>query len=181
MTLATKRLPSPAASSVDLIGPAEITTSCYHAEGWDNISAIDFKLADATNTIFVGRYVKAENKVYVEDPANPGTFLPPGTPGSGSPIETANVILDVPHMPQPSVAISTSSVLDIKWILYFKPPTFNKDYVQSINIRYNSPPGTSSGAAGELRTPQQVIIETGFFRVGALSVGQRVMLPVIRR
>jgi hypothetical protein len=66
--------------------------------------------------------------------------------------------------------------------LYFKPPTFNKDYTQSINIVYKSSASVSSSAADKLRgAPQQTSVETGFFRVGTASVGQRVMLPVIRR
>jgi hypothetical protein len=125
----------------------------------------------------LGKYVAAENKFYVEDPAHPGTFLPPSTPGSGEQIETANVILDVPRMSafKPGAG---SAVVDMKWVLYFKRPTFFRDYVQSIDIGYSAPPSTRSGA----QPPQQVNIErTGFFSVGTASVGQRVMLPIIKR
>src|SRR5262249_4836752 len=142
LTLTNERLRSPAAPSLDLLGTAELTSSCYHVNGWNNITEIQFKLSDASSTIFLAKYVAAENKVYVEDPDPPGTFLPGITPGSGPPIETANVILDVPHMTifHPGGA---SAVLEVKWPLSFKPPTFLKDYVQSINIGYTLPPAAS--------------------------------------
>ena len=71
-----------------------------------------------------------------------------------------------------------SAVVDMKWVLYFKRPTFLKDYVQSIDIGYAAPPIDSAGA----QSAQQVIIErTGFFRVGAVSIGQRVVLPLVKR
>ncbi len=125
MTLADQRLPSPAVGPSDMFGPAQITTSCYHADGWDDITEIQFQLSDATGTIFLGRYVAAENKVYVENPANPGTFLSPSTPGSGPPIETTNVVLDVPKMSIRSPG-GSSAVLDIDWVLYFKQPTIHE-------------------------------------------------------
>jgi hypothetical protein len=160
-----------------LLGPAEFVTSCDHVNGWDNITDVQFKLSDASSTIFLGKYVASENKFYVEDPAHPGTFLPPSTPGSGEPIETANVILDVPQMSafKPGAG---SAVVDMTWVLYFKRPTFLKDYVQSIDIGYTTPSSARAGA----QPPQQVIIErTGFFSVGTASVGQRVMLPLVKR
>jgi hypothetical protein len=133
-------------------------------------------LSDATSTIFLGKYVAAENKVYVEDPDHPGTFLPGSPPGAGQPIQTKYVILDVPKMRVFSPPDGSSAVVDIVWNLTFKPPTFLNDYVQSIDIAYKSQPAARSSA------PQQGIIErTGFFRVGALSVGNRTLLPLVRR
>jgi len=70
---------------VDRMGPVEITSSCDHANGWEHIDEIQVQLADDAGTIFLGKYVRTEDKVYVEDPDAPGTFLGGETPGAGAP------------------------------------------------------------------------------------------------
>lgn len=137
------------------------TTSCDHVDGWEHIQEIEFKLANEAMTAFHGRYVAADGKVRVEDPNQPGTFLPPVTPGAGVPLTTSLAILDVPQM-RIHAPGGSSAVLDIDWPLSFRMPTMNQDFKQLINIVYDGK-------------------ETGFFEVGAISFDYRVYMPAVKK
>ncbi|MFN8474989.1 MAG: hypothetical protein U0822_22585 [Anaerolineae bacterium] len=155
-----------APDSEHLLGPQVIVTSCDHVNGWDNIQEIQTRLANDTQNAFTGRYVAAENKIYVEDPDNPGTWLggiAPGTPGAT--ITTKNVIL---HVDQVIVEHHGpgSPALDITWVLDFRGPTFLQTYTQLLNIIY----------LDELGAPQP----TDFFAVGSINVvAAQIALPLI--
>jgi hypothetical protein len=138
------------------------TTSCNHVEGWEQIREIQFKLASEEMTAFLGRYVAAENKVYVENPDQPGVFLPPVTPGVDAPLETRYIILNTPAMAVRSHGPG-SAVLDIDWVMSFRPPTMMQDFAQSINIVYDN------GS------------QTGFFQTGVASLDYRTYFPTLRK
>jgi hypothetical protein len=143
------------------VGPATITTTCYHAEGWEHIEEIQFTLTDASQRIFFARYVVSENSVYVEDPEDPGVFLPGVTVGPGSPaITTRYVRLVTSQMSVVNHGIG-SAALDINWVLAFDDETLFQQYTQSLNILYDN------GQA------------TGFFQVGSVFVGQSTFLSII--
>jgi hypothetical protein len=139
------------------------TTSCDHVNGWEHIQEIQFKLANDQHTGFMGRYIAAQNQVFVEDPNNPGqVFLGPFTPGTGSAIATQNVILNVPKMRVVSHG-GGSAVLDVDWVISFRMPTMFRDYKQQINILYDN---------GQ---------QTGFFQTGVASLDYRMYLPTITK
>jgi hypothetical protein len=138
------------------------TTSCNHIEGWEHIQEIQFKLASEEMTAFAGRYVAAENNVYVENPDQPGTFLPPVTPGVDAPLETRYIILNTPAMAVRSHGPG-SAVLDIDWVMSFRPPTMLQDFAQSINIVYDD------GS------------QTGFFQTGVASLDYRTYFPTLHK
>jgi hypothetical protein len=106
--------------------------------------------------------VAAENKVYVENPDQPGVFLPPVTPGVDAPLETRYVILNTPAMAVRSHGPG-SAVLDIDWVMSFRPPTMMQDFAQSINIVYDD------GS------------QTGFFQTGVASLDYRTYFPTSRK
>jgi len=142
--------------------PILFTTSCDHVHGWEHIKEVYFTLANAKMRAFAGKYVAAENRVYVEDPAHPGSFPVGFTPGTGQPIETPFVILNVPNMKIHAHGTG-SPVLDIDWPIVFKETTKFQDFTQSINIVYDD---------GQ---------ETGFFNVGFASLDYRLYLPTVNR
>ncbi len=154
--------PAQALAAVDRLGPAEITSSCDHVDGWEHISEIQFQLADDTGPIFFGKYVAAEDKVYVEDPDHPGTFVGGAKPGVGASIDTKFISLLVPKMQTTNHGIG-SPAFDIKWVIEFKRPTFMRGYNQLLNIVYDNNKST------------------GFVRTGRLFVGSQVFLPALRR
>ncbi|HMN31612.1 MAG TPA: hypothetical protein PKE45_25920, partial [Caldilineaceae bacterium] len=134
-----------------------LTTSCYHAEGWEHIQEIQFKIANDELTAFLGKYVAAEDKLYVANAD--GEFTAPGfTPGSGQQYVTDNVILNTAKT-LPRSHGDHSPVLDIDWVMSFRTPTKNQDLLQQINIVYDD---------GR---------ETGFFQTGLLSFDYRVYMP----
>jgi len=142
--------------------PILFTTSCNHANGWEHIKEVQFKLANANMTAFLGKYVAAENQVYVEVTAQPGAFLGPFTLGAGQPVEGQHVILNVPDMKIHNHGAG-SPALDIDWPIVFKESTKFQDFVQSINIVYDD--GQS----------------TGFFNVGLASLDYRLYLPAVNK
>jgi hypothetical protein len=152
---------TPSQVIIERMGPIAITSSCDHANGWDHIDEIQVKLADDSGAIFFGKYVRTEDKVYVENPDSPGTFLGGETPGAGAPIETSLISLDVPNM-QTTNHGTGSPALEIKWSIFFKRPTFLHSYVQLLNIVYDN--GQS----------------TGFVQTGTVFVGSQVFLPAVR-
>jgi hypothetical protein len=129
--------------------------------GWEHIQEIQFKLSNEDHTAFLRRYVASENKVYVEDPDNPGVFLPGVTPGPGAPsVTTRFVTLEAGRMSITAHGAG-SAALDIRWVLIFQEPALNQQYVQSLNILYDD------GQA------------TGFFDVGRAVGGQELFLPLV--
>lgn len=143
--------------------PLTLTTSCYHVDGWEHIAEIQFKVANEKLTAFSGKYVAAEDNLYVENPDQPGTFLGGVKPGSTTPpIETAIATLYVADM-RVRAHGNSSPVLDIDWIISFKEPTMFQDLKQMINIVYDD------GKA------------TGFFETGVLSFDYRIYMPVVQR
>lgn len=143
--------------------PLTLTTSCDHVNGWEHIREIQFKVANSTLTAFSGKYVAAEDKVYVEDPAHPGTFLGGVKPGSNtSPIATAIATLYVANM-RVHAHGNSSPALDIDWSISFNTQTMFQDLKQMINIVYDD------GQA------------TGFFETGVLSFDYRIYMPAIQR
>ncbi len=143
--------------------PLTLTTSCDHVGGWDHIQEIQFKVANESLTAFSGKYIAAENKVYVEDPEQPGTLLGGLRPGSNvAPLETAIATLYVADMRVRSHG-PNSPALDIDWIISFKEATMFQDLRQMINIVYDD---------GH---------ETGFFETGLLSFDYRIYLPTVAK
>ena len=119
-------------------------------------------MANANLTAFLGKYVAASNKVFVENTAQSGVFLGGFQPGVGQPVETANVTFYVNRIRvRPHGA--GSAVLDIDWVMSFKEPLLFQDVKQMINIVYDD--GQS----------------TGFFETGLLSFDYRAYLPVVTR
>lgn len=141
--------------------PILFTTSCNHANGWEHIKEVQFKLANANMTAFFGKYVAAENQVYVAK-ETPGAFFAGVIPGTGQPVETRYVILNVPDMKIHNHGAG-SPALDIDWFIVFKEATEFQDFDQSINIVYDN--GQS----------------TGFFKVGEASLDYRLYLPAVKK
>ena len=167
---AQKQLPlspdAPDQSANDVIGMTTITSSCDHVNGWDGLAEVRVLLSDEMGTYFHGRYVAAEDKVYLEDPDNPGTWLGGIQIGTGSPIETRHTTLYVDRMTKTSHG-PESAALDIEWVIGFKRPLLGKTLVQSLNLLYN----TESG-----------VEESGPFQVGSLNVAvDQIVLPLISK
>lgn len=154
-------------SANDVIGTATITSSCDHVNGWNNLAEVQVILSDDHGTYFHGRYVAADDKVYLEDPDHPGTWL------GGIPIGTAGGVIDsryatlyVESMTETAHG-PESPALDIQWVIGFKRPLLGKTLVQSLNLVSN----TDSG-------PQ----ESGPFQVGSLNVAvEQIVLPLLSR
>ncbi len=143
--------------------PLTLTTSCDHAQGWEHIQEIQFKIANPQMTAFLGRYVAAEDKVYVANPNQPGVFLGGVRPGTAvAPIDTVHATLYVHRMQVRQHGLG-SPALDIDWVVSFKETTMFLDLKQSINIIYDN--GQS----------------TGFFETGLLSFDYRIYLPTVNR
>lgn len=153
---------SAAAGATFLRSPSvNVTTAAYHANGAGNIEEVWLQLSNATQTVFLARYVVAANQVYVQDPDQPGIFLPAVTPGPGAPnLFTRFVTLETPKM---SVIThgAGSPTLEVQWPLVFEDAAFFQSYDQSIQIVY------SGGQT------------TDFFNVGTVFVGSGVYLPII--
>jgi hypothetical protein len=141
--------------------PVAITTVANHVNGWEHVQEIQFKLVNGDQIVFLARYVRSENKVYVQDPDHPGVFLPGVTPGAGAPSIPGRFVTLV----TPSMSIvnhgAGSAALDIRWMLIFEDATFLQTYTQAINLL--SDDGQS----------------TGFFTVGDLFVGHQSFLPTL--
>lgn len=138
-----------------------LTTAAYHANGATNIEEIWLQLRDETQAAFLARYVVAENKVYVQDPDQPGIFLPAVTPGTGAPnLFTRFVTLEVPKLQVISHGAG-SPTLEVQWPLIFEDAAFFHSYDQAIKVVYNG---------GQT---------TDFFKVGTVFVGSGVYLPII--
>jgi len=148
--------------AINRLGTAEITSSCDHVNGWEHISEIHFKLADDTGAIFFGKYVQDKDKVYVEDPDNPGTFLGGVKPGVGAAIDTKFITLLAPKMQTTNHGVG-SPAFDIKWVIEFKQPTFLHRYTQLLNIVYDTNKST------------------GFIQTGSAFVGNQVFMSTLRR
>ncbi len=155
------------ASAAPDMGPVTLVTTCDHVNGWDNITEIQFKLANDEQTVFVGRYVPQANgtgKIYVQDPAHPDQWLGGETPGNGAtPISTDYVTLRVdqmsitPHGPG-------SPAVDIQWVLTFHQPAQLQEYSQFLDIFY--------------KDEQNNTVSTDFFNVGSIRVATNtIMLP----
>jgi hypothetical protein len=158
-TEALERALQPAAST----RPLTLTTSCDHVHGWKHIQEIQFKIANSQLTAFLGRYVTAEDKVYVADPTRPGVFIGGVKPGANVvPLDTIHATLHVNRM-RVQQRDTASPAVDIDWIVSFKDTTMFLDLRQSINILYDN--GQS----------------TGFFETGLLSFDYRVYLPDVAR
>jgi hypothetical protein len=168
----TVRLAASLSATLDTPGaepePTIITTSCDHVSGWDSIDEIQMRLADAQGSVFLGRYVAAENKVYLEDADRPGEWLGGLTPGAAGSIETRFVSLDVGQLRITSHGAG-SAALDIDWPIAFKQPAYGRVYTQAINIVYRE------------GTAQRATSQTGFFGVGQAQVGDRQYLPLVVR
>ena len=104
----------------------------------------------------------AEDKVYVEDPDNPGTLLGGVTPGVGAAIDTKFISLLVPKMQTSNHGVG-SPAFDIKWVIEFKRPTFLHRYTQLLNIMYDTNKST------------------GFVKTGSAFVGTQVFVSALRR
>jgi hypothetical protein len=142
-------------------GPVLVTTSAYHAEGWEHIDEVQFALVSGDQTVFLARYVVSEDKVYVQDPDSPGVFFPGVTPGPGSPsIPTRFVSLATALMDTATYGAESPTV-DVQWALVFEDRTFFNRYAQALNILY---------ADGQ---------QTGFFQVGDVFVGKQAFLPLV--
>lgn len=141
--------------------PVAVTTSAYHVNGAALIEEVQFALVADDEEAFLARYVVAENKIYVQDPDQPGVFLPPVTPGAGAPnIFTRFVTLEMPKVRIVTHG-ATSPTLDIEWSLIFEEGTFFTHYDQAVNIVYGG---------GQ---------ETGFYQVGTVFVGSQSTLPLV--
>jgi len=164
---AQKQLPLGSADAItDVIGMTAITSSCDHVNGWNGLAEVQVILSDEMGTYFRGRYVAAEDKVYLEDPDNPGTWLGGTLIGTGNPIETRYTTLYVDRMTKTSHG-PESAALDIEWVIGFKRPLLGKTLVQSLNLVENTDNG-----------PQ----ESGPFQVGSLNVAvERLSLPLISK
>ncbi len=167
LTLADDKASAPQDTERDL-GPITIVTSCDHVNGWDNITEIQTKLANNEQTVFVGRYVAAENKIYIQDPDHPDQWLGGETPGPGaSPIQTKYVNV---HVDQMEIAKHGpgSPAVDIKWVLDFRPPAQLQEYGQFLDIFY--------------KDEQNMTQSTDFFEVGSVRVATNTInLPGISR
>ncbi len=138
-----------------------VTTSAYHVNGAALIEEVQFSLVAGDATAFLARYVVAENKIYVQDPDQPGVFLAPVTPGAGAPnIFTRFVTLEAPKVRIVTHGAS-SPTLDVEWSLIFEDGTFFEHYDQAINLVY---------AGGQT---------TGFYKVGTVFVGSQSTLPLV--
>ena len=148
--------------AVNVVGSATITTSCDHVNGWDNISEIDFKLANDTETALLARFDGETGRITVLDPVY-NTVIGSGTPGVDGPIETPNVTV---HLEQMSVTShgADSPAVDINWVLDFKRPLQFKEFTQLLNIK--------SRAQATPKSYQGLVEETGFFEVGTVAVRQ---------
>ncbi len=169
----TKQLPLSGApdQADDRIGSATITTSCDHVNGWDNITEIDFKLANESETAFLARFDAATGQISVLDPVY-NTVIGSGVPGVDGPIETPNVTVHLDQMRVVSHGESSPAV-DIEWTLSFKRPIQFKEFTQLLNIK---------SAVAAPPKADQTVEETGFFDVGRVTVAQyQLMLPGIAR
>jgi hypothetical protein len=136
-----------------------LTTSCNHAEGWEHIEEIQYKVANEELIVFMGKYVADDNLLFVAD--KDGEFTAPGfTPGTGQQIVTENVILNTAKTLIHRRG-DDSPVVDIDWVMSFRSPTMNQDFSQQINIVYDN---------GQ---------ETGFFETGLLSFDYRAYLTTV--
>ncbi|MCW5853493.1 MAG: hypothetical protein KIT87_25725 [Anaerolineae bacterium] len=154
-----------------VIGSATITTSCDHVNGWDNITAIEFKLANEGETALLARFDGETGRISVLDPVY-NTVIGSGLPGVDGPIETPNVTV---HLEQMSVTShgEDSPAVDITWVLDFKRPVQFKEFTQLLNIKTRAAV-TPKGDQGAT--------ETGFFEVGRLTVSQyQLTLPGVVR
>ena len=144
-----------------------ITTSCDHVNGWDQVSEVQFQLSNEQGVIFRGSYVAADNTFVMLDPANPnGPPIGSGTPGTAATFENAYVKMHLAEMSVASHSVE-SAALDMHWVLEFGQKTLYQNYNQSLNIIYRTGPSTTA--------------ETGFFRVGSVSVGSQIFLPLVER
>lgn len=140
----------------------KLTTAANHVNGASQIEEIWLQFIGAEGTIFLARYVVAEDKLYVQDPDQPGVFLPAVTPGVGAPnLFTRFVTLEAPNVRVISHGANSPTV-DVQWSLIFEDAAFFQHYEQSVNLVYSG---------GQ---------ETGFFKVGTLFIGSGVYLPLIR-
>lgn len=143
-----------------------LTTMASHVNGAGKLEEIWLQLTDKGNSSeanprFLVRYVVAENKVYVQDPDQPGIFLPGVTPGAGSPnLFTRFVTLETPKVRVISHGTNSPTV-DVQWSLIFEDAAFFQSYDQSVKIVYSG---------GQ---------DTGFFKVGTVMVGGGGYLPII--
>ena len=137
-----------------------------HVNGAGKLEEIWLQFTDQDNTnevgtVFLARYIVAENKVYVQDPDQPGIFLPGVTPGPGSPnLFTRFVTLETPKVRVISHGANSPTV-DVQWALIFEDAAFFQRYDQSVKLVY------SGGQA------------TGFFKVGTVTIGGGGYLPII--
>lgn len=158
------RVQSAAAGQTFLRSPSvKLTTAANHVSGANQIEEIWLQFTGAEGTIFLARYVVAENKLYVQDPDQPGVFLPGVTAGPGAPnLFTRFVTLEAPNVRVISHG-ANSPTLDLQWSLIFEDAAFFQNYEQSVNLVY------SGGQA------------TGFFKVGTVFISNGVYLPLIRQ
>ena len=99
--------------------------------------------------------------MYVQDPDQPDIFLPSVTPGPGSPnLFTRFVTLETPKMRVISHGANSPTV-DVQWSLIFEDAAFFQGYDPSVKIVYSG---------GQ---------DTGFCKVGAVTIGGGNYLPII--
>lgn len=138
-----------------------LTTAAYHVNGATHLEEIWLELTHSDGVAFLARYVVAENKVYVQDPDQPGVFLPGVTIGAGAPnLFTRFVTLEAPKVKVITHGAS-SPTLEVQWSLIFEDAAFFQTYTQGVKIVYDG---------GQT---------TDFFKVGAVFVGSGVYLPLI--
>lgn len=143
-----------------------LTTMASHVNGAGKLEEIWLQFTDqdntnAVDTVFLARYVVAENKVYVQDPDQPGIFLPGVTPGPGSPnLFTRFVTLETPKVRVISHGANSPTV-DVQWSLIFEDAAFFQRYDQSVKLVYSG---------GQ---------DTSFFKVGTVTIGGGSYLPII--
>lgn len=155
---------SAAAGQTFLRSPAvRLTTAANHVSSANQIEEIWLQFTGAEGTAFLARYVVAENKLYVQDPDQPGVFLPGVTAGAGAPnLFTRFVTLESPNVQVISHG-ANSPTLEVQWSLIFEDAAFFQTYEQSVKLVYSG---------GQ---------DTGFFKVGTVFVGSGVYLPIIRQ
>ena len=155
---------SAAAGQTFLRSPSvKLTTAANHVNGANQIEEIWLQFTGPEGTVFLARYVVAENTLYVQDPDQPGVFLPGVTAGAGAPnLFTRYVTLEAPNVRVISHG-ANSPTIDIQWSLIFEDAAFFQTYEQSVNLVY------SGGQA------------TGFFKVGTVFVSNGIYLPLIRQ
>jgi len=161
--------------------PISIVTSCSDTRGWSRIAEIHFALYDAETEqqLFLGEYHAADGKVYIRN-LDTGVVVS-GISGAGQPIETRQLIVDIPLMLVDRHGPANSTTVNVEWVFRFKAPTLNRRLVQAINIVHEAADGDSVGFSTQGPGPRQRMVETGFFQVGSFVSGNRVMLPLLAR